>query len=132
MAASIITGCGNSLTSIRSYKLTTVLDFTPFTKQGFLFTPEPYQGEYESIGMITVSISASGERKRLRPGVYDWDWDLSQVQSDSVLNYFFEKATALGADAVIQFSLTRSSIDFAGLQVPTTIASGFAIKRKRE
>jgi hypothetical protein len=128
LLAATITGC-SSITSLQSYKQTTVLNFTPFTKQGFLFTPEPYPGDYESVGMITVSISASGERKRMRPGIYDWDWDLTQIQADSVLSYFYNQATVLGADAVVRLSLSRTTTDFGELSVPTIVATGFAIKR---
>lgn len=129
----ILSSCaGGGITSIPSSRHATVLDFTPFTKQGFLFTPEPYHGNYESIGLITVSVLASGERKRLRPGIYDWDWDLTPLQTDSVLNYFYQEATLLGADAVVRLSLTSSIADVVGQSVPRVTATGFAIRRIRE
>lgn len=33
------------------------IDFSSYTEKGFLFTPESYQGDYKSIGMVTYSIT---------------------------------------------------------------------------
>lgn len=132
LAVVLLAGCAGGVTSIPSRRSTVVLDFTPYTAQGFLFTPEPYLGDYESVGLITVTVTAAGERKRLRPGIYDWEWDLTPLQSDSVLHYFHRRATELGADAMVRFSLAPSSTDIAGEPVPTLVASGFAIRRTKK
>ena len=53
IAVLIFNGCA-TLKFIPAEEYFMGIDFRPYTEQGFLFTPEKYLGEYESIGLIDL------------------------------------------------------------------------------
>ena len=125
------------------------IDFTPYTSKGFLFTPEKYDGQYESIGMITYTTMPGAKYLRsgakpnpyYRPGgsepgvisVYEWVVD-SMKFSDALRNVY-DICVSMGADAMINFQNEVIRDEYTNIKNPVVILgysiSGFAIKRKK-
>jgi len=141
-----------SVNEIRGTALFSGYDFTEYTKKGFLFTPEKYLGEYESIGLITLRITPT-VRKTNAPSytsdtlVYKSgmllnrgeDFEIVEtvggrilvevISSDKAIKLIYEKAVSMGADAIVNFNiedieLHNGSLFYTGLRI-----TGFAIKR---
>ena len=116
------------------------VDFTKYTTEGFLFTPEKYLGEYESIGMVSLEFytefnlkasTRNREGKVITPSM----WMENVVSTEDIMDRFYSNIVDMGADALMNFrlegvvknegigeGLTKS---FSGTRI-----SGFAIKRK--
>ena len=117
-----------------------MLDFSSYSKKGFLFTPKTYSGEYESIGVIDYTFipAAKNEtRKEVRDGIYtDYHyWIEDQFTTYDLLDTVYTRCKSKGADAVIDLKIEYESKNYGqGYANPATISglkiSGYAIKRK--
>jgi len=92
-------------------------DFTKYSSQGFLFTPESYNGDYEAIGLIELAVypevrkkeSASTEKK------FDtWEnveeyregrWFIEKVSASEVLDSLYNYTKQMGANAVVRLEI---------------------------
>jgi hypothetical protein len=114
-------------------------DFTKYSANGFLFTPESYNGEYDAIGLIEVEIYPEVTKDKPRDS-NKWDtwnrpnlpdWYISRVSGEEVLDSLYKVTKSMGADAVVNLKVTETEpmsngeVTFKGVR-----ASGFAIKRK--
>jgi len=116
-------------------------DFTEYTKKGFLFTPEQYLGEYESIGILEVEIYPDiKEGKKQGSNQYgtsnygeNTEWLYNLVQTKEVLDSLYSIGKRMGADAVVRLEITDAARERSGFMypIPGKRASGFAIKRKK-
>lgn len=107
-------------------------------KEGFLISPEKYPGDYESIGMLDISIYPTAARQpeipkshKIRPGEYAQGyWLIAKIKPEEVVEIIHEKAKGMGADAVINFRVTsiQKQVDY-DLNLKGVNVSGFAIKR---
>lgn len=105
-------------TRIERIESLNVLDFREYTKKGFLFTPEGYTGKYESIGMIDfwVEEGAIWKIKEKKIGRYagsdlverSGSWEYEGTDLQSVLDVIFNQCNDMGANALINFKITRS------------------------
>lgn len=111
-------------------------DFTKYTANGFLFTPESYNGKYDAIGLIELSIYPEvrlneGEKKYSTWDEQDIKWSIEKISASEVLDSLYKYSKRMGADAVVNLIIseteprTNGEIVFKGTKV-----SGFAIKRK--
>jgi hypothetical protein len=115
-------------------------DFTEYSKQGFLFTPESYNGEYESIGLIEVAFYPPVTKDTLRINEEKWDswlrsefsrWYVGVISSNELLDSLYNYTNRMGADAVINLRISETEPKTNGVVLYSGIkASGFAIKRK--
>ncbi|MEO8398822.1 MAG: hypothetical protein ABI550_03295 [Ignavibacteriaceae bacterium] len=116
-------------------------NFTKYTKQGFLFTPEPYPGDYESVGILEVEIypeiKKAKEEGSNQYGTSNYgesaEWLYISIQTNEVLDSLFHLAKGMGADAVVRLDIedvTQERSGFPLTLIPGKRASGFAIKRK--
>jgi hypothetical protein len=113
-------------------------DFTKYTEEGFLITPEKYEGEYESIGVLRVSVwprieyESTGDSSPPRPGPDDTErrWVTTDpVSRAEVIDSLYSRAERMGADAITRFEsdvVTREEANVTRIGVE---ASGFAINR---
>jgi hypothetical protein len=113
-------------------------DFTEYSQRGFLFTPEPYLGEYESMGLVEIVFVPSVHRQTAKnvnqPGTYritvsDTQYRVSEVDSDEIILMLYNVASDLGADAVTHFEIRSHTLDNNGTPISSVRVSGFAIKR---
>lgn len=118
-------------------------DFRQYTEKGFLFTPEAYFGEYESVGVLDIEISPEVKEVNYEGDEVDNEnkwiflrstndgslWKVQRVSPQEVLDEFYKEAIKMGADAVIRLSFdnieeSNDEFTYYGLS-----ATGFAIKR---
>ena len=139
----IILGCAPSREFIPQEKTEFVIDFSKYSKQNFLFTPLKYSGDYQSIGLISVSMMPEAEFKfqdrfvdstRTRFIGSNKIWVIKKLNLESVIDTFYLKATSMGANAVIDFNIkfikkTFESKSTNPVILPGVELTGFAIKR---
>ncbi len=117
------------------------LDFRPYIEKGFLFTPiEEPRGEYDGVGLVTIRVIPEvklsditkpfDQRKWQREWVGNVPWQIERLNTDEGLQEVYKVAVELGADALYDFKIIRSSVRNGGLTVPIHVVSGFAVKRK--
>ena len=123
-------------------------DFSNYSNNDFLFTPDSYTGEYESKELITVIISPEANKTRVSPNeekttdaiyyqgnsVNNSFWVVKDIQPDEILSEIYEKCIQIGADAFVNFKVQTESKTFVQntppiLEYENYIISGFAIKR---
>ena len=125
---------------VRKTVLVSGYDFRKYTEQGFLFTPEEYLGDYESIGLLNLEVLPEIRKVPYgtRASEKGWEivigttryWQVEEISSVEVLDSLYKEAIGMGADAIVSFNLEaiphyNGDANYYGLQ-----ASGFAIKRK--
>ena len=124
------------------------IDFTPYTSKGFLITPEKYNGDYESVGLINFTAMPGAQYKlagsRFVPDytgtsnipryVQYFDWVIDSISFDKVLTKAYEVCKNMGADALVNFNYEAVNYPYYNIKNPVTITGykiyGFAIKRK--
>lgn len=135
----MLSGCGSSGTVAREETtIVTGYDFSEYTAQGFLITPEQYLGTYESMGMITVTMWPEVRKEvRIRykidngqrVPVEEETFVVGELNVKKAIDEIYEQAKGMGADAITRFNVTYTSRLNGDLIVPGTEISGFAIKR---
>jgi len=138
------------LSRIEGYGILNKIDFRKYTEKGFLITPEKYTGEYQSIGIIDfIKMPGASYIKRIRldengkpvatefghPAELDKNWVLDNLNLDAALEDLYKQCVALGADAIMNFTVTPNTVTHGGISNPVTIEgvriTGFAIKRRK-
>ena len=135
------------------------IDFREYTKNGFLFTPLPPSGEYESKGLMNVELYPQVLRvtisryqtykekgfvtleqitgdKRYRvlrvtndAGVYEYV-AVELLSVDKAIEAMYQEAIDYGADAITNIEIQRSPVVDNKISYSTIEVSGFAVKRK--
>lgn len=108
-------------------------DFSEYTEEGFLITPEQYLGEYQSIGLI---------RTVMWPRVYrvpsgstddqgnpNYDFRTEELNVEKAIDEIYQQAEDMGANAITRFDITSTSRRNGDMIVEGAEISGFAIKR---
>jgi len=135
----LLAGCSTTQELARTVILTSV-DFTPYADKGFLFTPEAYQGKYESRGIIKLDVipqvkrldfafQAVDKKAWVPLGAPGEVWVAERLDSKAVIDEVYKAATAMGADAIVRFELITKEIHNGEILVPIYEATGYAIKR---
>lgn len=139
-------GCVSSnVTERNEYYAITPYDFTEYTAKDFVFTPEMYDGEYESRGMIEikymprfVEISGNASAEMLQDyqesyvvqdPIENKYWRITRPKPDEIIRMAYEQAQEMDADAVVNFSLGADVTENGDIRVQTLTLTGFAIKR---
>ncbi len=140
VSLTLLFGCSGGV-EVQKTVIASGYDFTSYTKKGFLFTPEQYLLEYESIGLITIDIIP--EVREVYSNSYDsgneWikvrgkekSWRVKVVYPQEVLEELYNKAISMGADAVVRLTFDSDQHNNGDITFLSLKASGFAIKRKR-
>jgi hypothetical protein len=126
----LLAGACRPLRVVPGDTLITGIDFSAYTKQGFFFTPEMYDGPYESIGLVTVSLFPAARQVIEAGGIRRWRIDKPSV--DEGVAKMYEQAKNMGADALVNFAVRVSDDRLDEWTVrPVLEVSGFAIRRAR-
>jgi len=120
------------------------IDFSGYTDKGFLFTPHIYNGDYESIGLITLLYYP--EAKMVKETVYYErmpnettqkeisKWVVGDYNTEQLLETIYKKCADMGGDAFIDFRLTNDTM-LHNVGTPNEVLingikiEGYAIKR---
>lgn len=127
LLGALASGC-KTLSYIPPATTVTGIDFTPYTSQGFMFTPEMYRGDYESVGVINVSMHAEG-RLVTNPRTRAQEWEFAALRVDDVVREAHKRAVDMGANAVVNFSVRAAPRLVGTITQPGLEVTGFAIKR---
>lgn len=140
----LFTSCAtNKPVETQEYYYATGYDFTQYTEQGFLFTPEGFPGDYEAMGIITINHQPrfveipesmrnqqmAGSRVYAEPGGIN-HWRVSEPDPDRMIKEAYDQATEMGADAIINFRIVGESFVNGNITVDSAVLHGFAIKRE--
>ena len=136
----VLAGCGTS--GVPRSTQTLVYDFRPYTEQGFLITPEEYQGDYRSVGIIAMEIVPAASKEYAYEkewkeyeeveGTYrQGDWAIEEMSTQDVIDQVYEQAQGMGADAIMNFEVMTDTEALPGesLVRPVFVVRGFAIDR---
>lgn len=135
----ILASCSSGI-KIQKTIITSGYDFTSYTKKEFLFTPEQYLKDYESIGIITIEIipdvfktlsySLEGDDEWIVVRGKEQNWKVKIISPQEVLDELYSKATSMGADALVRLSFENVVHYNGDAEFFSLKATGFAIKRK--
>lgn len=126
-----LSGCSQGIVMQKSM-IVSGYDFSKYSKIGFLFTPEKYNGSYESIGLVEVDVYPAV----LDKAYYDdtqrkFDrWSVDKISTSEVIDSLYAVCNKMGANALTNFKIevsnpaSNGAITYYGIK-----ASGFAIKR---
>lgn len=131
-------GCAPSSKYLQGSSKTYILDFTSYSNREFLFTPEKYQGKYNSIGLIEFEFicSATCEQNIESFGSSEYRyWVKENFKISDGLEHVYEEVIKLGGNALINFDIRH--LDEIGSRFECQesyfaggyVISGFAIKR---
>ncbi len=133
--------CANPPSLIDEKFIISGYDFSDYSKKGFLFTPNLYQGDYKAIGLIQLSFAphaklteVRGKDKYIRRAYAKKDWKVDEFNSKKAIESIYKSCVEIGADALTQMKIETFFEHHAqGTLYPITIPgikiSGFAIKR---
>jgi len=130
----LLIGC-SSIKYIPAYKSLTIIDFSKYAKEGFLITPEPYNYEFQSMGIIHFVIRPPAFKRSIRTksNTRQFIWEAKDLKVEKVLDYAIKKAKELGGDAIMNFKLVSNDKSFLDNGRPYKISGfevyGFIIKR---
>ena len=131
MLACSMAACAHPLTHVDPETIIGGVDFRAHSRKGFLFTPNAYPGEFEAVGMVTVTMYAEANASRSGPNGSNWVWEYSALAPQDALTEIRKRATALGADAISNTTLRAVTRTVGGAAIPGIEVSGFAIKRSK-
>jgi len=132
----ILSGCA-ALKPTEREVYTYIADYRAYSEAGFLITPQPYHGEYESLGEIDIHIIPAFEKAEEEFGYMGEKWysyKFEKISLDAMVNTAVKQAVGMGADAIANFSITGKIIErtgqgktYEGIEYHV---KGFCIKRK--
>lgn len=111
LTVGFLSGCASFQTDdIESKTTVAVLDFTKYSKEGFFITPEPYSGEYKTLGIVNSSIESGAHLEEYTKEDPDTGetvktkkWVVEPVDIYSLLDAVYQKAVKIGGDAIMNF-----------------------------
>lgn len=133
----VISGCSALKPTARSIT-PYFADYRPYAAESFLISPNPYTEEFESIGEIEIVITPALKQYPEEGSAYDARGryiDYEDISHDELLKIAVEEAKSRGADAIVNFSISKTPIsasDTAGSYAAGEEyrIKGFCIKRK--
>ncbi|WP_299577509.1 hypothetical protein [uncultured Sunxiuqinia sp.] len=118
------------------------IDFRPYTQKGFLITPEKYQGEYESIGIVSYLIFPESTREGIKEegtmpyqhATIRFKWNTEEINVQNALEGMYKECLNMGADALVNFDVALEEELISSVSPPVMRkgyrVTGFAIRRK--
>lgn len=113
-------------------------DFTKYTKDGFLITPEGYLGQYESVGYLDTyvlpAVKKREEKEEVDGVTYIYQYNdlvVEKINTNDAIDEIYKKAKSMGADAIIHFSIRDINYLNGTMIVHGIEVTGYAIKRKK-
>lgn len=135
-AIAILYGCA-ALKPTEREVYTYVADYRAYSEAGFLITPQPYHGEYESLGEVDIHIIPAFKEAGEEYGYMGEIWQtykFEKISMDTIVDTAVKQAVEIGADAIANFSITGKVIERVGSRKTYEgieyRVKGFCIKRK--
>ena len=139
----LLTGCAAPPSIIPERITASGIDFSAYASEGFLFTPNKYGGDYESIGLVQISYTPKAvfvktEVRGINGQAFTRSsWMAEPIDTDKALQKLYELCLEMGADALTEMQIKNITERHAQRTIhPLTLSgieiSGFAIKRVKE
>jgi hypothetical protein len=121
----ILSGCA-TLDDIPGSTSIMVIDFSKYSKEGFLITPdETFLDEYNSIGLFNISLFPRAKKlgyENITPELrkmylINGEWAIDPISTNDVIDTVYSRCKAMGADAVINFKLETDCRDYPGIKI---------------
>ncbi len=138
-----LSGCGSHPELYEKRTEASGYDFTKYTDRGFLITPEGYSGEYQSVGVLNVTVWPTVEELNaeeappltdpIDTGSGSKKWYITEpVSPQEAVDSLYTLADSMGADAIINFETEATKQDLNGGVTRIGIrARGYAIERSQ-
>ena len=120
------------ITQIPKKEFFSVLDFRKYAEKGFLITTEKYNGEYESIGIISYVMMPEAVRQRyitnsksekpIRPTPIIINWKIEDVYIQDAIEGIYNQCLKMGADALVNFNAESKSEEYLYTNPPVSSA----------
>lgn len=120
-------------------EILTRIDFREYSKKDFLFTPEKYDGKYESVGLISFLIMPEAVKEKIKVNPFvdseeTYKWNINEINIQNAVEGIYKHCIEMGADALVNFKadveIEDNSIATPPLKLYGYRITGFAIKRK--
>lgn len=117
------------------------IDFRAFTDEGFLFTPYRYDGPFESVGLLQITVWAEADLepvqksdKANRSGTMRPEWKFRSLDIQDVLTTAYTRAREMDADAIVDLEIAtkRRPIENSIQTQPGIELTGYAVRRRGE
>jgi len=129
----LLAACGSPRMQYKRQTTLLGVDLTPYAENGFLITPEDYQGEYEAVGILSFEILPEMTRSKVEEQagqVADYtNWEVGDLDTQDAVDSLYSRAQEMGADAIIRFKTEQFSERIEGGVRIGVRARGFAIDR---
>lgn len=140
----LIAGCGTQgALPTAEYISNAGYDFRQYSQQGFMFTTEGFDGDYESVGFVRIvynpqfiKIPSGGDirdfedsrvyQDPVNPAIH---WRVSEPDEGKMIEAAYQRSVDMGADAIIRFQIHNIRIRNNELVVNSSELTGLAIKR---
>ena len=144
IVATMLQSCKTvKLSQIPKREIFSGIDFRTYTKNGFLFSPGDFDGNFESIGLVSFLIMPEANKKKVEvnpeadqwrdPGV-TYRWEVENIDFQNALDGIYKRCIDMGADALVNFKSEVNVEDYPFMVPPFKLEgyriTGFAIKRK--
>ena len=116
----VITSCSALFTTYQPQQrstFVTFLDFRPYTSEGFFISPDPYNGEFEPIGQIFLTMLPeekliSEEVRKQYDNVHYYGTDMygfEKIPYAELLNQAVVRAISMGANGIADLKISKAS-----------------------
>lgn len=132
----LLTSC-STLKPTERMAFTSFVDYRPYSESGFLLTPQPYQGDYDSVGEISIYVVPAFLKLKEDFDYMSGEWytyKFETIKLEEIVELAVKEAIEKGADAVSNFSITSEKISRGNGRTYSRgdayRVTGFCIKRK--
>lgn len=112
-------------------------DYRQYAAEGFLISPSPYTYNFESVGEIDIVIEPAMVKELVKRQYSNYETLVYEtIPYDELVKMAVDEAKAKGADALVNFSITKEKISqvnkmYGGYTYSHIYyVKGFCIKRK--
>jgi hypothetical protein len=138
----LFSGCSRKermLNYIPKSEIISSLDFTKYSKRGFLITPSDYGSNYEALGIFNFTVYPEANTNLVKINGFNiqleaLEWKQKEINHQEILDFVYKTALEKGADAITHFKIRNvekivndgiENVYIQGLEV-----EGLLIKRK--
>jgi len=136
IAVTSLVGC-SAMKETQRTVLSSFSDYRQYAAEGFLISPSPYTYNFESVGEIDIVVEPAMVKELVKGQYSNYETLVYEtIPYDELVKMAVDEAKAKGADALVNFSITKEKISqvnkmYGGYTYSHIYyVKGFCIKRK--